>query len=64
MDNRLKEKIHQFIRIESKKITTVTYTTIIDVFPSIHPNDIRNALDELLNEKRIIEERDGEYQAA
>ena len=61
MDNRLKENIYEFIRIES---TTVPYTTIIDVFPSIHPNDIRNALDELLNEGRIIEEKAGEYRAA
>lgn len=65
MYNRLKEGIHQFIRIESKKITTVTHTTIIDVFPfpSTHPDDISNALDELINEGRIIEERAGEYRA-
>lgn len=50
--NRLKERVFQTIRLLGER-TTMTYQQLREVFPSDHPEDIINVLEELLREGRI-----------
>ncbi len=54
--NPLKRKIFQTIRIQGEK-TGLTYLQIREIFPSEHPEDIHDALDELLKEKEKLIEK-------
>ncbi len=49
---RLKEQVFQTIRMLDER-TVMTYQQLRDVFPSVHPEDISNVLEELLREGRI-----------
>ncbi len=50
--NPLKQKIFHTIRMQGER-TGLTYLQIREIFPSEHPEDIHDALDELLKEKLI-----------
>lgn len=50
--NRLKEDVFQTIRMLGER-TVMTYQRLRDIFPEDPPEDISNALEELLHEGRI-----------